>query len=276
MEDWKQNLAIGAASILLGRVLLNLMPEIETSSDVIDVLNSPLVQFLLLAIIIYVVISSIVDWFTRIVTKNDGSKRLVRTYNASKPDKRTIVGEIRYERVNWPFMWGRNRGQFFGWVDRPNCPTCGTGLDNENIQRRIWFDKSIWDCPSCDFSVEASDQVDRRRSVQRIVEQECERIILGLAATNNDEVESMVKGIEERAGVELDVLKPQYKMDDLNRQAVEDAVNEVVDEDVLQNREKVLVLDHLLGFSFGPQNQYEVLWWEGNQSLVQAAIGRLS
>lgn len=276
MEDWKKNIATGALSLLVGSIALQLLPEIQTSSDLIDALNNPLARLLLLMIIIYVLISGAVNWLSDLLSKESDTRESYTPYSGDKPETRTVVGEVRYAGVNWPFMWGETGDQYHGWVDRPNCSTCGTGLDSDTVRRRVRSDKKIWECPACAFSTDRIGVVDQRESVQQIVENEGSRIIQSLIATKKNEVESMLNEIEERAEIDLNFQQSNHEMTNSDQESLEEAIEEVVDEDDLQNQEKVLVLDHLLDRDYGPKDQYDVLWWETYEPGVQKAIDQMS
>lgn len=276
MEDWKRSVATGVVSLLIGTIALRLIPEIQTSSDIIDALNNPLAQLLLLVIVIYVLISGAVSWVTRLLSKERETRVSISPYRGSKPDTRTVVGEIRYSRVNWPFLWGETRGRYHGWVDRPNCSACGTGLSSDTIHRRVRSNKTIWECPACGFTTDRGGVIEQREAVQQIVEQESDRIIQSLITMGKDEIESMLNEIEETAGVDLNLRRSNHKRSESERQSINEAIDKVVDNDDLQNREKVMVLDHLLGCKYGPQDQYDVLWYETDKRGVRKAIGAMS
>ena len=278
MTNWKREVALAAAGLLVGSIALGLLPEINSSNDVVNALNNPVVQLLLITAIVYGGLTSGLGWLTRVLSKDD-NRGPVMPYSGRKPDTGTIVGEIRYEGVNWPFAWGESRGTYHGWADRPNCPECGNGLDSDRTRHRIRSDKLIWDCPACGFSAERRNVTDQRESVQKIVEQEGDRIIRGLVATENSEVESMIEEIEKKATgdgeeVELSFLDPNLGLDTDGLEAVEESINEVVDFDELEDGNKVLVLDHLLRMDVGPRNQYDVLWWQGDKRSVKRATSR--
>jgi len=278
MTDWMKSIATGAAGVIIGSLVVQIIPEINTTSDVVNAVNNPLVQFILITIIIYAAITKGLRWLADLLSKDEG-RGFYTPYGGSRPDTGTIVGELRHEGVNWPFIWGETRGRYHSWVDRPNCPRCGNGLNSETNHRRIRADKPIWECPACGFSTERRDVTDQRRSVQKIVEQEGDRIIRGLMIIQKDEVESMLEDIKERAtdeepGATLSFQQTNHEMSDAEREAIENAVDEVVDEDDLQNRDKVLMLDHLLELDVGPRNQYDVLWWETDERAVRTAISR--
>jgi len=278
MTDWLKRIATGAAGVIIGSLVVQIIPEIDTTSDVVNAVNNPLVQLILIAIIVYAAITSGLRWLANLLSK-DESRGPYTPYSGSKPETATIVGELRHKGVNWPFIWGETRGQYHGWVDHPNCPRCGNGLDSETNYRRIRPNQPIWECPACGFTTDRSGVTEQRESVQKIVEQEGDRIIRGLMVMQKDEVESMLEEIEDRAtdeepGATLSFQQSNHEMSDAEREAIEEAVDEVVDGDDLQNGDKVLVLDHLLGLDVGPRNQYDVLWWETDPPSVRTAINR--
>lgn len=153
MNETLKQIGVGVVSILIGNYLVSFFPENVTDISPLTVLNSQLVQFGLIVILAYVVLSTIIGWIQKLLR---GSPEPFFTTVTPRRKPNFIDDAYKVDRfgVKWEVLYGRRgpTGDRYAYAENPLCPECGAELMDDTVRRRVRSDKEIWKCPGCSFT----------------------------------------------------------------------------------------------------------------------------
>ena len=153
MNKTLKEIAIGVIAILIGNYLVSFFPENVTDISPLAVLNSQLVQFGLIAVLAYVILSWIIEWIQNLLRESPRP-----FFSVSSPRREPKFVDSAYEvtqfGVDWRVLYGRRipTGDQYAYAKQPLCPECSAELMDDTVRKRIRSDKEIWKCPSCLFT----------------------------------------------------------------------------------------------------------------------------
>jgi len=175
MNETLKKIGIGVVSILIGNYLISLFPKDITDISPLTVLNSPLVQFGLLAILTYVLLTALVDWLRKLLTSSYTPSFTVVTPRR-KPEHIDTTWDVSRFGVDWSVLYGRKRyrGERYAYAMNPLCPRCNAELMEDTMYRRVRSDKEMWKCPGCSFTRRRPSKFihEEKDVVEKMVEKE--------------------------------------------------------------------------------------------------------
>lgn len=175
MEISLEDIATAVIAILIAGGIQQLLPERITDVEPLALANSPWIQIVVVAVILFYVISGAASILRR--KFGSTSSRSASAFVTTIRDKpRYNVTQLEFERFG--VMWRVFHGQItrfrdpYAWVDSAFCPDCGTDLMTDDEERRFRSDRKIWKCPACGFKKERPDEFlyDEREAVERMAE----------------------------------------------------------------------------------------------------------
>jgi ribosomal protein L37AE/L43A len=175
MNDTLKEIGIAVIAILIGNYLVSFFPENVTDISPLVILNSQLIQFGLIVILAYVILS----WIIGLIQKSLSSS-FEPFFTTVTPRRKPEFVDDRYEGsrfgVNWEVLYGRRgySGERYAYANNPFCPECGAELMEDTVQKRIRSDREIWKCPGCTFTQKRPSKFlyEEKDVVEKMVERE--------------------------------------------------------------------------------------------------------
>ena len=175
MNETLKQISIGVISILVGNYLVSFLPKNITDISPLTALNSPLVQFGLLAILAYAILSILTDEIQKLLI-NSHRPSFVSVTPRRKPEHIDTTWDANRFGVDWCVLYGRRRyrGERYAYAMNPLCPKCGAELMQDTVHRRVRNDKEIWKCPGCSFTQKRPSKFIREEKevVEKMIERE--------------------------------------------------------------------------------------------------------
>lgn len=143
---------IGVVAVFVAYYLVSFVPGTVTTVDPFTVLNARLVQFGLLAVVVFGVLSAVV---TAVQTDEVESTGVFSTIDSRRrPDHVDTEWEVRQFGVAWEVLQGKmhDREGRSTYARGPLCPECGAELRERTETRRFRGDTHEWNCIECSFS----------------------------------------------------------------------------------------------------------------------------
>lgn len=172
---------------------------------------------------------------------------------SSPPDEVLYNASIRYGDVDWNGRFGVTRGSERVYVDGPYCPVCEISLGTRTNNRRIFSNKQLWACPSCDFNTSQNHELDgtQKVAVEDITKNEAYITMNAIKARDNDRIQEIIEGVIDKA-IEINPSVENYLDDPDNNDftdsmmaALHQAIDETVkEEQIRQNGDLRAVFEH--------------------------------
>lgn len=153
MDIGLEDVITAIIAAVVARLLLRQIPEHITDIQILQTLNDPTVQFVLLAIVAFYVLSRILTWIRR---KLRGTRTPFFEVVSPRREPTRVDDRLEAEKfgVKWPVIYGRRTvtGDRYAYAENPRCPECDTELMEDENRRRLRSDVKLWRCPGCGFS----------------------------------------------------------------------------------------------------------------------------
>jgi len=176
MRDKFESLVFGVLSGIISYYLAPALPAAPTPFNFLQYANHPGVRFVVFLLILWYVLSSIVDW----VRKRSRRRVAVASVSSRACDIRYTrwEGVVHHFGVDWDAKYGSPgySDDYIGVAEGPYCPECGSELMDGDESRFIRQDKPIWKCPGCPFTTARPKRFlyEEREAVGNVIEREIE------------------------------------------------------------------------------------------------------
>jgi ribosomal protein L37AE/L43A len=155
MDIGLEEIITAIIATVVARLLLLQIPEHVTDIQIVQILNDPTVQFVLLAVVAFYVLSRILTWIRR---KLRGTRTPFFEVVSPRREPTRVDDRFEVEKfgVKWPVIYGRRTvtADRYTYAENPRCPECATELMEDENKRRIRSNEQLWRCPGCGFTQE--------------------------------------------------------------------------------------------------------------------------
>lgn len=155
MEGKLESIVIAIIAGIPTYYITQRLPPIQTSSEVLQYVNHPFVQFVALLIIFWYLLTHAISWARRRI-RDDGTYTLIGRMGPPREIRhKRQVGTAEMFGVNWEWEYGSQyiTDDEFALADGPFCPECGSKMMDDEMKRRIRSNKPMWVCSACPFSI---------------------------------------------------------------------------------------------------------------------------